>query len=491
MVRGKQDIIMGIGTDVKVMDLRIVMGGQAEIQILHVQEPLTYPNNEGKQVGILTSAWQPVSNPPGWRFKLRPGIKFQNGEPFNARSVKYTVDSYIDSANRDWVHPDPRTVLGIVKGVQIEDDLTVFIVTKTFYRALPIALNLRPMLPPKYGAEKGKEFGVSPYGTGHYRFSEYRPGSHLYLEADANYHGHWEGPAKNATLTFRFLKETATRVAALEAGEVHLIDNFPPDAVDRVRSNPNLAVLSTASTRINGMFFHCNRKPFNDLKARLAVVHAIDNEAIVKGVMGGLTEVAKAPFPPGTLGTGGETFRPLPFDLKKARQYFSEAGLTTGTKIKVGGPVGRYVNDKQVVTAVAGMIAEVGFDPQIEQLEFGTYWPKVSKGEYDMFYVGWAGRGYDPIEWRQIYTGWSEDNAGATHFVEHNKRVVELYELANKTLSQQEAESHYKELSRILWDNQPVAYMFYEPNMVGVSRKLKGWTPRHDTYTFLWSAYLG
>jgi peptide/nickel transport system substrate-binding protein len=222
----------------------------------------------------------------------------------------------------------------------------------------------------------------------------------------------------------------------------------------------------------------------------LAVTHAIDREAIVSKIMGGMTEVVNQPFPPGTLGVAGEKFVPYAYDLKKAKQYFAEAGLTNGTKIKLGGPVGRYTNDRQVVTAVAGMLADVGLDPQMEQLEWGSFWSKATPGYYDLFYVGWTTRGYDPVDFKAVYAGWSDDNAGATHFVEHNKRVVELYELANKTTSHQEAERHYKELAHLLWDNVPQTFLFYEPNIFGINKKLKGYTPRRDTYIYLWGTSL-
>ncbi len=71
--------------------------------------------------------------------------------------------------------------------------------------------------------------------------------------------------------------------------------------------------------------------------------------------------------------------------------------------LQVGGPIGRYTNDKQVITAVASMVAELGFDPELEQLEWGSYWAKASEGEYDLFYVGWAGRNYDIADFKAIY----------------------------------------------------------------------------------------
>ena len=492
VAKSAQDIRMGIGTDVVMMDTRVVVPTPAKSQIMHVLDPLIFPRDDGSPEGVILSAWEPVTDPPGWRLRVRPGIKFTNGESFNAETIKYSIESYVDEANKSWVHPDPRSRFQPVKEVKVEDDLTALVISKGFNRALIIRFYQFLMVPAKYAAEKGKEFGIHPIGTGHYKFVEYRSKSHLHLEANPDYPRYWGGPAKNRSVTFRYLAENATRVAALEAGEVDIIDNLPPDAVDRIRKNPNLQVMPSAgSIRETGMNFHCGRPPFNDLRARLAVMYAIDREAIAKKIMGGLTEVATSPFPPGTLGVVGENFRPYDFDPKKAKQYFAEAGLTNGTKIKVGGSVGRYVNDMQVVTAVAGMIADIGFDPQIELLQWGTYWSKASEGYYDLFLAGWNTAAYDPLDWQHVYMGWREDNAGVTHFVEHNKKVVELYGKLDSTPSKAEAERSAKELAHLLWENIPIAYLYYEPNILATSKRLKGWKPRRDAYIFLWGAYLG
>jgi len=491
VAKAKQDVIMGIGSDVVTVDSRVTVGAQALSQMSHVIEPMMWPDNSGTPVSILASSWQPTEDGTGWRFKLRPNIEFHNGEMLNAECVKYTIESTVDKAN-EWVHADPRTNMSIIKEVKVEDDLTVVLVTGNPNRALPIKIYERHILPAVYAAQQGKAFGQQPIGTGHYKFVEHTAGSHLRLEANREYHGFWDGPTKNDTLTFRFLTETATRIAALEAGEVHLIDNLPPDSVERIRNNSKLQVFTTPSARIDGMMFNCGRAPFDNLKARLAVAHAIDKETIVSTIMGGMTSVAEAPFPPGTLGTVGETFPPYAYDPAKAKQYFSEAGLTKGTKIKVGGPAGRYLNDKQVTSAVAGMLSEVGFDPELEQLEWGTYWSKASTGSgyYDLFYAGWATRGYDPADFLIVYTGWDQDGAGVTRFKEKKEQVAELFTKANATMVQEEVVKHYTELAHLLWDNIPVLHLFYEPSVFGASKSLKNWSPRRDGMVYLWNASL-
>ncbi len=488
--RAPKELIMGTGTDVAVVDARIAQSDSAKSQMTHVLEQMFWPDDSGKAQPILVTAWEPVMNPPGWRFKLRPGIKFHNGEPWDGESLRYSIESILDDANKSWVNSDPRTRLSMVEKVKVEGPLTVFVQTKSFSRVLPLSLYRTFTLPPRYGAEKGQAFGTAPVGTGHYKFVEYLSKSHLRLEINPNYHGFWDGPARSSGITFKFLSENATRAAALEAGEVHVIDNLPPDMVKRIKNNPNLDVLVVPTSRLMGLNFHNGRPPFNDLKARLAVAHGIDKATIVKTIMNNMTVVGDTPMASGTLGVEGEKFRPYPLDSAKAKQYFKDAGLSNGTKIKMGGPIGRYINDKQVVTAVASMLSDIGFAPELEQTEMSVYWPKVTSGTYDCFYAGYGTPAYDPDDLKAEYTGVGGDNGGYTHFVEHNKRVLELYQLMDQTPDQAKAAQYAREFARLLWNSVPIVQMFYEPNIVGVSKRVKGWKPRRDTMTYLWSAYL-
>jgi peptide/nickel transport system substrate-binding protein len=250
--RAQKELVVGTGTDVTVVDARIAQSDSAKSQMTHVLEQMCWPDDSGKAQPILVTAWEPVTNPPGWRFRLRPNIRFHNGEAWDGASLKYSIESILDDANKSWVNSDPRTRLSMVVNVKIEDPLTVFVQTKSFSRVLPLSLYRTFMLPARYGAEKGRDFGNAPIGTGHYKFVEYRSKSHLRLERNPTYHGFWDGPPRNSGITFKFLSENATRVAALEAGEVHVIDNLPPDMVNRLKNNPNLAQEQPEPRRVGG-----------------------------------------------------------------------------------------------------------------------------------------------------------------------------------------------------------------------------------------------
>ena len=195
--RAQKELIVGTGTDVTVVDARIAQSDSAKSQMTHVLEQMFWPDDSGKAQPILITAWEPVTNPPGWRFRLRPNITFHDGEAWDGASLKYSIESILDDANTGWVNSDPRTRLSMVVNVKIEDPLTVLVQTKSFSRVLPLSLYRTFMLPARYGAEKGRDFGITPVGTGHYKFVEYRSKSHLRLERNPGYHGFWDGPARN------------------------------------------------------------------------------------------------------------------------------------------------------------------------------------------------------------------------------------------------------------------------------------------------------
>src|SRR5690606_11900692 len=181
------------------------------------------------------TAWEQVE-PTRLRLTLREGVKFHNGEPFDAESVKYTLESTLDES-LTFVNPQRRGFIAVIDRVEVVDPLTVDIVTK--YPSRPLLRNLASvaqMIPPS-AAEAGEAFGTKPIGTGPYRLVEYAPGSQMVLEANEEYWG--EQPA-TPKLTMRFIKEAGTRVAALQIGDVAMVNNVPPDSIATLESSPDI-----------------------------------------------------------------------------------------------------------------------------------------------------------------------------------------------------------------------------------------------------------
>ena len=217
---------------------------------------------------------------------------------------------------------------------------------------------------------------------------EYQPGSHLIIERNDAYYG---PKPKVGRIHFRWIAENGTRLSALESGEVHLVNNVPPDQIGRVEGNEKLRLHNVATTRIIYMGFRCDRQPFTDKRVRQAINYAVDREGIARTLLRGKAQPATSPIAPMILG-GDVEVPPYTYDPAKARALLKAAGAE-GATVSLGAPNGRYIMDRQVAEAVQGFLEKVGLQTTLETPEWGTYVAEFLKGDkmkYDMHLLGWG-----------------------------------------------------------------------------------------------------
>src|SRR5207248_946377 len=176
---------------------------------------------EGRIVPELAESWKTLDDTT-WQFKLRRGVVFHNGEPFNAEAVRFTVQRVLDPEQKS---PN-RANIGEITRVDAVDDFTVNLVTKQPYAPLLNRLIDFPIVPPKYAAEKGSAFALRPVGTGPFRFVALVKDEHLTVAA---FDRHWRGASKVSRVVFKPIPEPFTRAAALRNAEVDLITTVPPN----------------------------------------------------------------------------------------------------------------------------------------------------------------------------------------------------------------------------------------------------------------------
>jgi peptide/nickel transport system substrate-binding protein len=466
---------IGFDLDPVSFDARVTPPTSAVALIMHVTEPLLHRDRNMKAIGVLAESWEPIAG-KGWRFKLRKGVKFHNGEDFNAESVKYTVESLKDQSLK-WIHPNCRSYVAVIDRVEIEDPYTVLLVTKRFSRSLPGNLTAVVMVPPKYASQTGQQFGLKPIGTGRYRFIEYVPGMRAVMDANPDY---WGAKAHNSGLEIRFLKENATRLAALESGEVKLINNVPPDAVGRLKSRDDLVVAVVPTARVIQLEMEFDRGVFADKRVRHAMNYAVDKEALVKSIMGGMAEVARNPWHPSMMGTN-KSLPQYDYNPDKAKQLLAEAGYPNGVEISFGSPAGRYLQDKLVSEAIAQQIAKSGFKAALDAREWGSYWTNFTGRKYDVGLVGRAPQTLDP-DW----TALTYVKANLTGY--KNARVSELFDAADSTTDMGKADKMYQEIQALLWEDAQCVWLYFQPVIDAHSKQVQGWAPRTDEYSFYWDA---
>jgi peptide/nickel transport system substrate-binding protein len=301
-----------------------------------------------------------------WTLKLRPGVRFHDGTPFNAQAVKTMFDRYLTNTEKlrragDW--------LPILDSVQVVDDSTVLFQTRGIDAYFLIRLAGEVGIPsPTALAKYGKDYLKSPVGTGPFKFKEWVPGVSFTVVRNDDYFG---DKALLDQVTMRPIPEDATRALSLVTGEVQLATPIAPEQIGRLQSDANFQIVSRA-TALNLMFGMNNlKKPFDNLQVRQALNYAIDRDAIVKNVYSGLAQAMQGAIPPAALG-----YSPVEgymYDPNKAKQMLSDAGYPNGFTVSLTGTKGRYFKDFELMQAVQQYLKAVGVTTNIEIVEWARY----------------------------------------------------------------------------------------------------------------------
>ena len=331
------------------------------------------------------------------------------------------------------------------------------------------------MLPPGAAANED-EFFKKPIGTGPFRFANWTHGDHIVLTANP---GYWKpGIPKVEKVTFRFIPELSTRVSALRAGELHVIDRVWPDMVQTLKASPGVRVLDTPAIEAQRWIFQLAKEPVKDPRVRKAISLAIDRNVIIKDLLLGYARPVVSPIPPGLV--GHTNLGQKAYDPEKARQLLKQAGLQNVT-IDFVMMKDLYPKQLEMAQAVAAMLGEVGIKVNIKNLEIATAREQRSAGTYDMFFSGWAHMPHDP-DW---YLGQWFTKAGAEKLTRYNDPKVEGLIAEGRVPDPKVRQQKYEEIQRILWEDEPEIWPYYSVAIYGISDKLKGFEARRDYYVLL------
>jgi len=394
----QRTLVIAITGDAESMDpILAAISTTSSIQT-HVLEPLVSYDPDGKIVPGLASSWKALS-PKIWEFKLRPNVRFHNGEPFDAQAVKFTIE-------RAATHPKSlsKAYVNLVKDIRVVDPLTVQVVTANSAPDQPDNLTSIPSRPPKYAKEVGDDgIGKRAVGTGPYKFVEWVRDDHISLVRNEDY---WGPKPPAARVTIRPIPEGATRVAALLAGEVDVVEGIPIPDIPRVMKNKAFRVLSKPGPRLIFVAMDAFRdrggkhpagtpgipagqpNPFKDRRVRQAVYAAINSKEIVEKVMEGHAVPADQIVAPFMFGFNPTVRRPA-YDPSRAKRLLAEAGYPNGFDVVLDVPTDRYVNDKEVGLAVAGMLQRVGIRATLNGLPRAIFFPKMRNFETSFELSGW------------------------------------------------------------------------------------------------------
>ncbi|HET7876972.1 MAG TPA: ABC transporter substrate-binding protein [Methylomirabilota bacterium] len=438
------------------------------------RDPKTY-----KPIPMLATSWK-VVNDTTWEFTLRKGVKFHNGEPFDAQSVKATMDYIKDPANKS--HYLPRWAL--VKEVQIVDPTTVRFVTEKPWPGLIDRISLSDFLPmpPKALREQGVQaLAQKPIGTGPFKFVQWARDEKLVLEKNPDY---WQGAPDLNRVTFRFIPEFSARQAALLAGEIDIMKDVPPHAVDLIDRSGKTRVRSTVSSRINYLaLVNLKPGPMQDLRVRKAINHAVNVDELIQHVLKGRATKMCGPLSPINVdyAPGLECFK---HDPARAQALLKEAGLDpTKLALTLDTPSGRYPLDKDVSLAIASQLARLGIKVNVVVNEWGTHLDKIkNRTTGDMFFLGWgpALDAQNTIE--QLFQGsMTYSSYGG------NKAIDAKIAQAIAVVDPKKRLEAWAELQRMVRDEAPWVFLWQQHDLYGVANWIE-WSPRADEKVWMYEA---
>lgn len=308
-----------------------------------------------KLVPGLATKWEFLDNNTKLRFTLREGVKFHNGEPFNAEAVKFTFDRLLGDEGKKG--PQQSNYNAIEKVVVVNAHTVDFLLKNPDPVLLTKLAGYGAMIvPPKYITEKGSAyFGANPVGTGPFKFTEYKPKVSLSFERNASY---WGGAPKLDNLVYRFITEPATQAAELQAGRIDVANQIPLAMIETLKKDSKLAVQSMDGPVALAMRYNTQRGIMKNKEVRKALTMAVDRDAIIKSILLGNAKPI-ASFQ-GTLSFGNDpALKPLPFNPTQAKAMLAKAGVKPGTQIQIDFR-GSDSNFREVAQAVASYLQGVG-----------------------------------------------------------------------------------------------------------------------------------
>lgn len=465
-------LTIGLPTDINTLDPTMSPEVNTENVTFSVMEPLLYFDPQGTIRPRLVESWQVVDKVT-YVFRLRRGVKFTNGEPLNGKAVEFSWKRSQEP------HRTNRVAFGSVSRIEHVDDYTIRVITDkpdpVFLKKMASAS--ASIFPPKYTAEQ-KDEGVSqrPVGTGPFMLVEWVKGDHATFKANPTYY--LPNVPKVETLVWRFIPESASRVAALQTGQIDIALRIPPQQVAPLRNAANLGLSSALSTRTYYIMFNNmttgRGTPIMDPRVRLAMNLGVDFQGIIKAVYKGEAQRVNSLI--GNVQFGHDpTLPPLPYDPARAKQLLAEAGYAQGFRVGMACPSGAYANDKEACEAIAGYLGQrLGIKVDLQVMESNRFWDLEAKRQLPpLFFDGVGDRYQDPDTQLK---GILHPDSKWTSF--DKQEFNELIITGGSTVDPAERRRAYARLARAMQADPPALFLWQVRNFEGVRRRVQGYTTR-------------
>lgn len=433
--------------------------------LMNVYDGLTrYKDGTLEVEPALAESWAISEDGTIYTFKLRSGVSFHDGAPFNAEAVKFNFDRMLkeDHPFHD-TGPFPLAFFfSAVEEVTATDEHTVEFKLKEPYA--PFLSNLAYptglIVSPAAVEQHGKEFGRNPSGTGAFKFAEWDPNAKVVVVRNEAY---WDGDVPLEAVVYRPITDANTRIAEMLSGGLDVMVEIPPDSLSQFRDNATFAVHEQAGPHVWFLILNTKEGPFADKKIRQAANYAVNKQALVENILQGTAEVAAGPTPPAFAWAYNETLEPYPYDPEKAKALLQEAGYD-GTELTFYVTEGGsgMLDPVAMGTAIQADLQAVGMSTKIETYEWNTFLGKVNpglEGKADLAEMAWMTNDPDTLPYLTLRTEAWPEQGGFNSGYYSNPKVDELLNQARTATDQEERARLYKEMQVIVQEDAPWVFV--------------------------------
>lgn len=480
-------LVYAQGSDPRGLDPAFVDDGESAKIICNIYEGLVKYKADSTEIEpCLATEWSSSEGGKEWTFKLRQGVKFQDGTDFNAEAVKFSVDRQLPPKRTDDM-PYASFTFGPVQKVEVVDSHTVkFILDQPyapFLANLAMAMAAPIVSPAAVQKAGGGNINETPVGTGPFKFVKWEKGQQVALERNEQY---WGEKPKASKVVFKFTKENSVRASELMTGAIDMMDGVDPNDVKKLEDS-GIKVIKNPGMNINYLGFFTHKAPFNDVKMRQAVSQAINRQHLVDYLYQGLADVASGPLPKFMPGYDG-SLKPLDYDPEKAKALLKEAGykgqklvIITYSNPRPYNPVG---GDK-LAAAIQQDLMKVGITTEIKTYPWKEYKDALFKAQDgDMFTYGWIGDNGDPDNFLTLLD--SKEIAGSLNSAKyHNPQVDKLLVDGRQNMDPAKRQQIYSELQKIILVDAPWVYLSHSLDMAAYSKNVENFNLHPTGVVFL------
>jgi len=460
------ELIFVEGTDVTIFDPPQVTDTPTNGMIRLLYNNLVTYDREMVIVPELAERWEVDEAGSTWTFHLRPGVVFSNNAPLTADDVAFSIQRIQDPAQAS-----PHAALfAVIQEVVPVDEMTVQFKTDGPFADLLVNLASSSSAILSRAATESMDsqtYGQQPVGTGPFMLADWIPGDRCEFVPNPAY---WGPAAQVGKIVYRPVPEASTRAAMLQTGEADVAVKISPEDVPSLEGNSDLQVIPFESMYQISIELNCGieNPPLNQQAFRQALNHAIDKQAIVDNVLGGLGDVAVSPFGPGIQFRA--EFDTYGYDPDRAKQLLEEVGAAE-VAIKLWSPEGRYLKDRQVSEAIQGYLQAVGLQAELQIWEWAPYQTAIrGDAARQGFMVGRATPGADYTATR-LFSSQSLGQYNLTNFSDPgiDERLVQ----ARQSFDEAERARLYQEIQNIWWQQAPWIFLHNQRAIVGVQNSVQ------------------